>query len=67
MEKPMKYTSGRTETGRYRHAAKPSNIYRGLCGASLCVGIVEVEDSDLWDITCLRCRKIIRAKEFIPW
>jgi hypothetical protein len=70
MEKPMKYTSGLTETGRLRHAAKPSNIYRALCGASLCLSINDVDDDCLWDVTCLRCRRIARAtsrREGIPW
>ena len=67
MEKPMKYTSGLTDTGRLRHAAKPSDIYRALCGASLCLGINDVEDESLFDVTCLRCRKIARVAEVIPW
>lgn len=63
----MKYTSGLTDTGRLRHAAKRGDIFTALCGVSLCLSINEVEDDNLWDITCMRCRKIARAKEALPW
>lgn len=63
----MKYTSAMTETGRLRHAVKPGNLYRSLCGALLTTHICEAEDDDLQDITCLRCRKIGRRRLEIPW
>lgn len=70
MEKPMKYTSGLTEYGALRHAAKPNNMYRALCGVSLCFGLNEVEDDILYDVACLRCRRAFRAAERrrgLPW
>jgi hypothetical protein len=63
----MKYYTGKTDTGSFKHASKPDDMYTARCGVSLCLQIQEVEDDSYWDINCKRCRRIIRAPVIAPW